>query len=242
MAKSINIIYSDSKEETTPENVTSEPESNTKTVNPEATVKTTASEVSDSPKTAKNIRSNKKTKVSKNRTKSFNVAKMAASTKNSCNNIINFFKPKNHKNPQIFYTAYTIICTAIIVAIIVILYSATHQPPEESYFVSDDTKTTISLSPSKGSTSSSIKTHVVYTHENDKITSMKTYFEYPDEATAAANLENMKKQPEFTNAELNGKYIVVTSDPKNYENLTVSDVRQQAAAIRQYEASQKSDK
>lgn len=132
-----------------------------------------------------------------------------------------------------------VITVCLLVAIIAVLAIQKLQPEplDEDYFVSDDTKSVIGMSAS-GATSdpTHVQTFVVYTYEGDKVTGLKTYFEYTDEAAAAAAIEARKSQPEFENAELNGKYIVVTAKPESYEGLTASDVKQQEEAIRKFQA------
>ena len=144
-------------------------------------------------------------------------------------------KPKHRftKNSLTYLICAIISVVAICVIIVVIVLSLNKGAVSDDYFVSDDTKSVISLSSSttESGGGASVKTHVVYTYDGDKVTSLKTYFEYPSEEAAAAALESYKSQPEFKNVEQNGKYIIVTSDSSEYEGLTADDVKQQAAAI-----------
>ena len=133
--------------------------------------------------------------------------------------------------------------SAIVIAVIVWgVLSILNKPPlDDSYFVSDDTKTTISLNPDS-ETSALHQTHVVYEYDGDNVVGMKTYFEYPDAQSASAAYESLKDQPEFKNSEVKDKYIIVTADESQFKGLTASDVRQQAEAIKAYQESQKKDK
>lgn len=137
-----------------------------------------------------------------------------------------------------------VIATVLLAAIIIVLVIQKLQPEpiSEDYFVSDETKSVIGMSTS-GSTSdpSHIQTFVVYDFEGDNVVGLKTYFEYTDSEAAAAALERRKSQPEFEDAELNDKYIIVTAKPESYQGLTASDVRQQEEAIKQFQASTKKD-
>ena len=146
-------------------------------------------------------------------------------------------KPKtkrriNKKNLSYFACAIVSIA-AICVIVVVIVLSINKEPISDDYFVSDDTKSVISLGSgtveSEGGTS--VRTRIVYTYDGDMVTGLKTYFEYKDAESAAAALESYKSQPEFKNVEQSGKYIVVTSDASAFEGLTADDVRQQAEAI-----------
>lgn len=146
----------------------------------------------------------------------------------------------NKKNLSYFICAVVSI-VAICVIVVVIVISINKEPISDDYFVSDDTKSVISLG--SGSTSSeggsSSHTRIVYTFDGDKVTGLKTYFEFPDNESAAAALESYKSQPEFKNVEQSGKYIIVTSDASSFEGLTADDVRQQAAAIEQMQSANK---
>ncbi len=101
----------------------------------------------------------------------------------------------------------------------------------EEYFVSDENKYVVNMPPSENS--ASVMTRIVYTSDGDKVTGLKTYFEYPDEKTAEQNLESMKSLPEFANSEvvLEGKYVVVIANEDQYKGLTASDAKQQTEAI-----------
>ena len=143
------------------------------------------------------------------------------------------------KKLQTILNVLGVITVCLLVAIIAVLaiQRLQPQPLSEDYFVSDDTKSVIGMTAS-GSTSdpTHVQTFVVYTYDGDTVTGLKTYFEYTDEDAAATAIEARKSQPEFENAELNGKYIVVTAKPESFEGLTASDVKQQEEAIRQFQA------
>ena len=151
-------------------------------------------------------------------------------------------KIKRHFNKKsLIYLACAVISIiSIVVIVIVIVSSLNKEPISEEYFVSDNTKSVISLDSSTGGEGgSSSKTHIVYLHEGDEITGLKTYFEYATPEAAQAALESIKSNPDFTNAEVVGRYIIVTSDASKFEGLTVSDVKQQAAAIKQMQDANK---
>ena len=132
-------------------------------------------------------------------------------------------------------------CTAGTLVFIAVITWATlsllNQPTvTDDFFVSDDTKTTIDISSTDKDTTSDHQTHTVYGYDdNNNVISMKTYFEYADEAAASTAYASLKDQPEFKNSELKGKYIIVTADESQFKGLTASDIRQQAEAIRTYQ-------
>lgn len=134
-------------------------------------------------------------------------------------------------------TLMVFVATAGIVWGILALRKPSEPPVNDEYFVTDDTKYVVDLSPTGNSTS--VKTHVVYTYDGDTVTGMKTYFEYADEESAERALESVKNLVEFANSqvELEGRYIVATANEDQYKGLTASDVKQQTEAIRQFQSS-----
>ncbi len=138
------------------------------------------------------------------------------------------------------YLIYGVCAAGAIVFIAVITWvtlSFLNQPTvTDDFFVSDDTKTTIDISSTDKNTTSDHQTRTVYEYDdNDNVISMKTYFEYADEAASSTAYASLKDQPEFKNSELKGKYIIVTADESQFKGLTASDIRQQAEAIRAYQ-------
>jgi uncharacterized membrane protein YvbJ len=112
---------------------------------------------------------------------------------------------------------------------------------DENFFVSNDNKSTISLTPEQSdpnTNKSHVQTYIVYDFDGDNVSGLKTYFEYTDEEAAAIAFEENKDQPEFKNSELDGKFIVVTAEEDQYKGLTASDVRQQEAALERLQKSQ----
>ncbi len=138
------------------------------------------------------------------------------------------------------YLVCVVIFVIVAAGIAAVLYFINRRPADEDFFVSDDTKTTISLPVSSSDStgdSSHVQTRFVYEYDGDNVVGLKTYFEYTDEEAARVALEARKSLPEFKNAVLEGKYIVVTADADQFKGLTASDVRQQADAINQFNAS-----
>ena len=169
--------------------------------------------------------------------------KIPPSIKTNLKKIAKSLNPNSHKNKYLFYGAYVSLLVIIAVAIIIPVYNATHPPLSEEFFVSDDTKDVISLDAdrSSGGPNPSTHTHLVYTYDGDNVTGLKTYFEYPDEATAATALESLKDLQEFSGAIRDGKYIVVTAPEDQFKGLTASDVKQQADALRGFHPNQNTE-
>lgn len=143
---------------------------------------------------------------------------------------------KNNKG-FVYYLG-SIIAVVIIAAIAWAITPLLNRPGlGDDFFVSDETKTTISLTPSNTSSSTLHETHIVYDYDDDdNVIRMKTYFEYPDTETAEIAYGSLKDQPEFKGAELRDNFIIVTADESQYKGLTASDIRQQADAIRAFQA------
>lgn len=153
---------------------------------------------------------------------------------------------KEKSNKKNRYLVYGVCVGASVLSIAIIAWvviTFMNKPPlDDNYFVSDATKTTVSLTPTSSDSDGALRqTHVVYEYSGDLVVGMKTYFEYPDAKSAADAYEAAQNQPEFKNSELNGNYIIVSADPKQFEGLTASDVRQQAAAIEAYEAQKRAE-
>ena len=129
------------------------------------------------------------------------------------------------RSKKIFYVICATTVAILITVVSVVVLLSIPQPITEDYFVSDDTKTVITL------TANGNNTYLVYTHDGDTVTGLKTYFKYADQETARNTFEVAKNQPELKNAFLNGQYIVVTADESQYKGLTVSDIKQQTEAL-----------
>lgn len=133
--------------------------------------------------------------------------------------------------------------TFIVSMVIITVVADSNPVVEDNYFVSDETKTSITLTPNSDDTGSNqlIETHIVYTYDGDRVSGLKTYFEYPNEDIAKNTLESIKGQPEFKDAVVQGRYIVVAADESQYKGLTASDVKQQEEALKSFQANQKNE-
>ena len=157
-------------------------------------------------------------------------------------------KTKKKKSPikKFFRSNYGVAtCAAVVLAVAITLIVIFFPKPtevDEAYFVTDDTKSVLNLE--SDNPNSTRQTHIVYEYDGDNVSAIKTYFEYPDEAAAAASIESLKKQPEFekSKVELDGKYIVVSANPDSFKGLTVDDVKQQVKAIEDFKRRQKAEK
>lgn len=146
-------------------------------------------------------------------------------------NIIMAKKAKDNKNLIIGICVAVVLVVAIaLIAIFVLRGNGIN----DSYFVSDDTKYVLTVESDDLSFDEEdaayipLRTHMVYTYSGDEITGLKSYYEYADANAAKAAYDQMVASgEEVGNAELNGKYIVLTAEADEYDGMTASDVKQQ---------------
>ena len=141
---------------------------------------------------------------------------------------------KDNKNLIIGICTAAVAIIAIVIAIIFIV-KGSGPTLNDDYFKSDDTKYVMSVDVDPSDLDEDekeyppIKAHSVYTYSGDEITSSKTYIEYSDASTAEKAFKVLKDSgdEEAKNAELNGKYIIITNDKSKYEDLKASEVKEQ---------------
>ena len=129
------------------------------------------------------------------------------------------------------------VCAAVVVVVVIIVAAVLAMGGNkinDDYFVSDGSKYVLTVDSSEYDYDEEdaayvpIKTHLVYNYSGDEITGLKTYAEYADEAAAKTAYQAMKDAGEdLTGVEINGKYLVQTATPDQYEGVTASDVKQQ---------------
>lgn len=168
--------------------------------------------------------------MANNTTKKTETAKTKTTAKNSKTKA----KKENKQNLIIGICVAAAAVIAVIIAIVLIINN--NNTLNDSYFKSDDTKYVLSVDAEELSFDEDklhyvpVKAHVVYTYSGDEITGMKTYAEYADASTAEKAFKEFKdsdEADEMKNAELNGKYIIVTNESSQYEGMTASDVKKQ---------------
>lgn len=136
---------------------------------------------------------------------------------------------KDNKNLIIGICAAVVVVLAIIITVVLVSNSGLN----DSYFVSDNTKYVFTMESDekdlKEDATMPLKTHLVYTYEGDKVTSMKSYYEYADANSAKTAFDKMKEAggEEAKGLELNGKYIIITAEEDAYKDLTAADAKKQ---------------
>lgn len=130
------------------------------------------------------------------------------------------------------------ICAAVVVVIIiivaVILATRNSGGLDDSYFVSDNTKYVLTYDSEDMAIEDDeeyvpVKTHFVYTYNEDEVTGLKAYYVFANDkdAKAAFNYYNENMGDEFAEIELDGKYVILTANASEYEDMTPSDIKQQ---------------
>ena len=127
------------------------------------------------------------------------------------------------------------VATLVIVVVAVAIFFATRGTSQlnDAYFVSDGTKYVLTVNDDMLNTDEDteyipIKTHVVYTYSGDTITSMTTYLEFANEATAKSALDyySQKDQSGVKNISSNSKYVVVEMTDDQYSEMTAPEVKE----------------
>ncbi|MBQ2660948.1 hypothetical protein IJF93_02650 [Candidatus Saccharibacteria bacterium] len=124
------------------------------------------------------------------------------------------------------------ICAAVVLVVIVIIavvLATTNKKLDDSFFVSDGTKyvLTMDMDDASDEEGAPLKAHIVYFYSGDNVTGMKSYYEFADAAAAKAAYELYTAEEDGGSYSIDGKYIILTAEPSDYEGMTASDVKQQ---------------
>ena len=148
---------------------------------------------------------------------------------------------KNNKN--LIYgicAAAVVVVIAVVVAIIVM----GNKPLDESFFVSDDTKSVLTMDPSSLSQDTDDDEYVpetmrlVYFFSGEKVSDLKMYYGYKSEEAAkkaADYLKSINQGQEIKDVSVNGKYVIVTADKSAYEDVTAEDAKQQVEMMEKFQ-------
>ena len=146
---------------------------------------------------------------------------------------------KNNKNNNnLIIGICAAIAAVVIIAVIVIVLIMNKGKGglggiNDSYFVSDDTKYVLNLDADdiyvENTEYAPLKSHLVYTYSDDAITGLKAYYEYSDNSSAEAayNFYQENNDNTYKEVALDGKYLILTANEDEYQNLSPSDVKQQ---------------
>ncbi len=141
----------------------------------------------------------------------------------------------NTRNKNAIIGALVCVVALVIVVVVAVLSLKGYKKIDDSFFVSDGSKYVITLdgnldvsSDSNGDTPK--KAYYVYYYSGNDVTNVEAYYEFADDASAKQSYEAMVNEEggEMKNYELNGKYIVMTVDPSEYEGMTAADAKKRA--------------
>jgi hypothetical protein len=133
-------------------------------------------------------------------------------------------KRNNAKNNNLMMWVFVVLFLLIVISIAVILTLNNANPNlNDDFFVSDGSKYVVVANVGNYGDDKIVAAYDVYYHNNDTITGHEAYYEFVDEEMAQAALPSYRanKDEEVDKIELNGKYIVLTATPKQYEGLTL---------------------
>ena len=126
------------------------------------------------------------------------------------------------------------IVTILIVLVIAIVLAARNSGISDSFFKSDNTKYVFTLEPEELSAIGEEdltpeKAHMVYFYEGEKITDLKSYYLFSDEneATKAYSYFQENGADGYKSIARDGKYVILTANPSEYENITTSNIKEQ---------------
>ena len=138
---------------------------------------------------------------------------------------------KSKNNKLIFGICAAVI--VVIVAIVAVILVNKNSGPSDAYFVSDGTKYVLNMSADEMAFDDQeyapTEVHLVYTYSEDKITGLKTYYEYEsaEKAKAAYDYISSNDADLYKSISVDGKYLILESKEEEYQDITPEDVKQQ---------------
>ncbi|MBR2709188.1 hypothetical protein IKE98_02580 [Candidatus Saccharibacteria bacterium] len=143
------------------------------------------------------------------------------------------------RNIIIIAVAAIVAVIAIIIAVILINRASLDNG---SFFVSDNTKLVIPLISGDRISADEDEpmpdeTYFVYYYQNNDITDLKVYQKYASEAKAkeAYNYYKNTLSTHLKNIEIDGRHVIVTHMPEEYEGITTEDVRRTIEYNKQFD-------
>lgn len=141
---------------------------------------------------------------------------------------------KNNK-PIIIGSIIAIVLIALIVILIILFNNnVINGGLSDSYFKSDDSKLVITstgsdIFPDKDDNYTPVKVQRVYSYSGDEITGLKIYYEFENAQTAKLAYDQISERDRsvYQAINLDGAYVIMTTKPIEYEDITVYDVQAQ---------------
>ncbi len=79
-------------------------------------------------------------------------------------------------------------------------------------------------------------THVVYYHDNNKVTNVRAFYEYKDEAEAKEAFDNLSLGEFAEGKKLSGRFVAFAVKKQQYENMTVEELKHNIELLKQIHA------
>lgn len=147
---------------------------------------------------------------------------------------------EKNTNKLIAIIAAVVLTIAAAVVAIILINKNKGEVLNDDFFKTSDSKVVLSfdLSSSAGTTTGPVakKMHQVFTVNGDKITGLKVYTEYEDEAAAKEadsrpEVEEAVKNGQALDHKVNGKYLVASMPESAYAGATVEQLRASAETL-----------
>ncbi|MBR5647851.1 hypothetical protein IKW73_02870 [Candidatus Saccharibacteria bacterium] len=124
---------------------------------------------------------------------------------------------------------------AIIIVIVAVCVLNKGPVLNDDFFKSDGSKYVLTMETGNVDSSDEytpLKTHIVYNYSGDSITGLKSYYEYSTTEAANTAYEAYKALTEeeassFAEVKVDGKYLIITANKEDYENLSAAEVKEQ---------------
>lgn len=145
-----------------------------------------------------------------------------------------------NKNKLIAIIAGAVLVVAAVVVAFILINKNKGEVLDDNFFKTSDSKVVLSfdLSSSAGTTTGPVakKMYQVFSVSGDKITGLKVYTEYENEAAAKEadarpEVEEAVKNGQALDHKVNGKYLVASMPESMYATATVEQLRQSAELL-----------
>ena len=136
---------------------------------------------------------------------------------------------KNNNNLMAWVFVALFLLIVISIAVILTLNNGSDPNTNESFFVSDESKYVIASElGDSGKDGNAVSAYDIYYYSGETITGHKAYFEFINEEAAKEALPDYQslQDNEIKSVEVNGRYIVFTAEPSQYEKITLEQVKE----------------
>ena len=136
---------------------------------------------------------------------------------------------KNNNNLMVWVFVALFLLIVISIAVILTLSNGSDPNTNKSFFVSDGSKYVITSElGDSGEDGDAVSAYDVYYYSGETITDHKAYFEFINEEVAKEALPDYQslRDNDIKSVEVNGRFIVFTAEPSQYEKITLEQVKE----------------